>query len=77
MPLQNVLHDSVGASEEIRLTRVGSLHLLLERHGLVGGVLLSKTGDIPNSDGEIHRSGNDEVLLGMELSTPGGEEELE
>jgi hypothetical protein len=68
--LQDVLDDGVGASKEIRLARVGALHLFLERHGLVRRVLLSETGDVPDSDREIHRGRDDEVFLRVELSTP-------
>lgn len=72
MSLQDVLDDSIRTAEEISLTRVRSLHLLLERHWLMGSVLLSETRDVPNSDCQIHRGRNDEIFLGMELSTPGG-----
>ena len=70
--LEHVLDDRVGRSEQVRLTRARSLHLLLHRHRLMGCVLLSKTRDVPHSDREIHRRRDDEVLLRVELSAPVG-----
>lgn len=68
--LEDVFDDGVGAAEEVGLTAVGALDLLLERHGLMGGALLAQTRDVPDADREVHRGRNDEVLLRMELGGP-------
>jgi len=36
-------------------------------------VLLLETGDIPDSDGQIHGSGDNEILSRVELSRPATE----
>jgi hypothetical protein len=45
--------------------------LFFERHGsLVGLILFAETGDIPDSDSQIHRGGNYEVVPRVELRAP-------
>lgn len=65
---ENVLDDCIGVAKEIRLSLVCSLHLFLHAHRCrVSLILLSETRDIPNSDGQIHGSGNDQVFGRVEL----------
>lgn len=33
-------------------------------------VLLAKTGNVPDSNGKVHRGGDDQIVPGMKLSTP-------
>jgi len=69
---QDVFNDGIGIAEQIGLALVGTGDLFLERHGrLVRLVLLAQARDIPNSNGQVHRRGHDEIVPRVELGTPG------
>ena len=65
---EDVLDHGVGIAKEISLAAVGSCDLLLDAHGLSGGVLFAQSADVPNAHSLVHGSRDDEVLLGVELS---------
>jgi hypothetical protein len=66
---QRLTYHCIGISKEISLTLVGPRKLFLHAHrGLVSLMFLLETGDIPDSDSQIHRSGDDKILGRVELS---------
>lgn len=69
--LRPLTYHCISVAEEIGLTLIGPRKLFLHAHRrLVSLMFLLETGDIPDSDGQIHRSGDDKILGRVKLSRP-------
>ena len=69
--LEHKLDNGICVAKHVGLIRVGAGHLIFESHRGGSRVLLAQAGDVPDADRLIEGSRNDEILLGVKLSTHG------
>ena len=65
---EDILDYSIGVAKQISLTLAGTSDLFFGRHGSLRSlVFLAETGDVPYTNGKVHRGGDDEVVPRVKL----------
>lgn len=66
--LQDILDYCIGVTKQVSLTLTGTSDLFFGRHGSLRSlVFLAKTGDVPHTNGKVHRGGDDEIVPRVKL----------
>lgn len=68
MALEDILDYSIRVAKQVSLTLAGTGDLFFGRHGSLRSLIfLTETGNVPYTDGKVHRGGDDQVVPRVEL----------